>query len=210
MAMVTTSQVSTLPTRHTGVSYLALVGPIHEATLDHLCRVRPCVNPAHLEPVSQRENVLRGVSPPAKSGSTDALPVRAPARRRQHTDQDEVPKREALPRMPQAAQQRVHPAQESEDRGERQANSSHQVAQPIRVRAPTGGYGLRDFEPARNHLQRLPEPPCQGRGQRHVECARPEVSMSKRRTARQPRDGRAVSSVAAGRPARRIDRPDVR
>lgn len=29
--------------------------------LDHLCRVRPCVNPAHLEPVTIGENVVRGV-----------------------------------------------------------------------------------------------------------------------------------------------------
>ncbi len=29
--------------------------------LDHLCRVRACVNPAHLEPVDQRTNILRGV-----------------------------------------------------------------------------------------------------------------------------------------------------
>ncbi len=29
-------------------------------TLDHLCRVRNCVNPAHLEPVTHRENTLRG------------------------------------------------------------------------------------------------------------------------------------------------------
>lgn len=28
--------------------------------LDHLCRVRHCVNPAHLEPVTRRENTLRG------------------------------------------------------------------------------------------------------------------------------------------------------
>lgn len=28
--------------------------------LDHLCRVRHCVNPAHLEPVTHRENVRRG------------------------------------------------------------------------------------------------------------------------------------------------------
>lgn len=28
--------------------------------LDHLCRVRSCVNPAHLEPVTHAENVSRG------------------------------------------------------------------------------------------------------------------------------------------------------
>jgi hypothetical protein len=28
--------------------------------LDHTCRVRSCVNPAHLEPVTNRENGLRG------------------------------------------------------------------------------------------------------------------------------------------------------
>lgn len=28
--------------------------------LDHLCKVRHCVNPDHLEPVTRRENVLRG------------------------------------------------------------------------------------------------------------------------------------------------------
>lgn len=28
--------------------------------LDHLCRVRSCVNPAHLEAVTMRENIMRG------------------------------------------------------------------------------------------------------------------------------------------------------
>jgi hypothetical protein len=41
--------------------YSALVGEIPEGlTLDHLCRVRHCWNPAHLEPVTIRENLLRG------------------------------------------------------------------------------------------------------------------------------------------------------
>ena len=37
------------------------VGPIPTGlTIDHLCRVRNCVNPDHLEPVTHRENLLRG------------------------------------------------------------------------------------------------------------------------------------------------------
>lgn len=30
--------------------------------LDHLCRVRACVNPAHIEPTTQAENVRRGAN----------------------------------------------------------------------------------------------------------------------------------------------------
>lgn len=42
-------------------AYELLVGPIPEGKqLDHLCRVRHCVNPAHLEPVTQTENIRRG------------------------------------------------------------------------------------------------------------------------------------------------------
>lgn len=44
------------------VIYERLVGLVPEGlVLDHLCRVRSCVNPAHLEPVTNRENILRGV-----------------------------------------------------------------------------------------------------------------------------------------------------
>lgn len=42
-------------------SYEFHVGPIPEGlTIDHLCRVRACVNPAHLEPVTLEENARRG------------------------------------------------------------------------------------------------------------------------------------------------------
>lgn len=33
--------------------------------IDHLCRVRSCVNPAHMEPVTLTENLRRGYSPAA-------------------------------------------------------------------------------------------------------------------------------------------------
>ncbi|WP_352237126.1 HNH endonuclease signature motif containing protein [Lentzea sp. NBRC 102530] len=43
------------------VAYRTLVEAIPPGLdLDHLCRVRRCVNPAHLEPVTRRTNLLRG------------------------------------------------------------------------------------------------------------------------------------------------------
>ena len=43
------------------VMYEALVGPIPNGlVIDHLCRNRGCVNPTHMEPVTTRENILRG------------------------------------------------------------------------------------------------------------------------------------------------------
>lgn len=49
------------------LTYEMMRGPIPDGmTLDHLCRVRLCVNPAHLEPVTRGENVLRGEGVTAK------------------------------------------------------------------------------------------------------------------------------------------------
>lgn len=47
--------------------YELLVGPIPTGlVLDHLCRNTICVNPRHLEPVTQRENMLRSETPVAQ------------------------------------------------------------------------------------------------------------------------------------------------
>lgn len=49
------------------VLYEALVGPVPAGLeLDHLCRMPACVRPDHLEPVTHRENIVRGESPVAK------------------------------------------------------------------------------------------------------------------------------------------------
>ncbi len=54
------------------LAYEVLVGPISYAMEpDHLCRVRLCVNPEHMEPVTRAENIRRGYAqkapPPLKS-----------------------------------------------------------------------------------------------------------------------------------------------
>ena len=48
-------------------SYEHFVAPIPVGlVLDHLCRTPACVNPNHLEPVTQHENILRGTAPAAQ------------------------------------------------------------------------------------------------------------------------------------------------
>lgn len=45
-----------------------LIGQIpSKLTLDHLCYVRNCANPEHLEAVTLKENILRGNGPAAKN-----------------------------------------------------------------------------------------------------------------------------------------------
>ena len=44
------------------LAYRAFVGPIPRGlNLDHLCRNRNCINPYHLEAVTQKENCRRGL-----------------------------------------------------------------------------------------------------------------------------------------------------
>ena len=51
------------PVRAHRWAWESLVGPIPDGlTIDHLCKVRRCVNPAHLEPVTLSENVRRGLT----------------------------------------------------------------------------------------------------------------------------------------------------
>lgn len=51
-------------------AYAKLVGRIPDAlTIDHLCRNRSCVNPEHMQPVTMRENLLRGDTFQARNAS---------------------------------------------------------------------------------------------------------------------------------------------
>jgi hypothetical protein len=56
------------------VMYELVNGPIPDGLqLDHLCRVRSCINPAHLQPVTARENTRRSpVANAAKNGRKTA------------------------------------------------------------------------------------------------------------------------------------------
>lgn len=50
------------------ILYESMVAPIPSGfTIDHLCRNHSCVNPAHLQPVTGKENTLRGDGPTAKN-----------------------------------------------------------------------------------------------------------------------------------------------
>lgn len=52
------------------VSYELYVNEIPEGKqIDHLCRVRSCINPEHLEPVTSKENTMRSSIAPATINS---------------------------------------------------------------------------------------------------------------------------------------------
>ena len=60
------------PTTAHRVAYEVVVGPIPDGlVIDHLCRNRKCVNPAHMEPVTRGENVLRGAGPSGRAARAD-------------------------------------------------------------------------------------------------------------------------------------------
>jgi hypothetical protein len=68
------------------VAYELAIGPIPEGLqLDHLCRVRHCVNPAHLEPVTGAENTRRGLASKINA-ERERSKTRCPAGHRFDTD----------------------------------------------------------------------------------------------------------------------------
>lgn len=57
------------------LSYELLVGAIPDGLqLDHLCRVRNCINPEHLEAVTPRENLIRGTGFVAENAAKTHCP----------------------------------------------------------------------------------------------------------------------------------------
>ena len=59
--------------------YEQLVAPVDDdLVLDHLCRHRTCCNPAHLEPVTQAENILRGEGHAAVNAAKTHCPAGHP------------------------------------------------------------------------------------------------------------------------------------
>jgi hypothetical protein len=56
-------------------AFTRLIGPIPDKhDLDHLCRVRACVNVEHLQPVTRQENLLRGYTITAANAAKTHCP----------------------------------------------------------------------------------------------------------------------------------------
>jgi hypothetical protein len=72
-------------------AYELLVGPIPEGLeLDHLCRVRCCVRPDHLEPVTHAENLRRARGTPRRPAER-YIPTGRPAKTRCKRGHDFTP-----------------------------------------------------------------------------------------------------------------------
>lgn len=57
------------------VAYEHIIGPIPPGlVLDHLCRNRRCCNPTHLEPVTHRTNLRRGIGVTAQNAAKTHCP----------------------------------------------------------------------------------------------------------------------------------------
>lgn len=94
-------------------AYQMEVGPIPDGLeLDHLCRVRNCVNPEHLEPVTAVENMRRAI---------EARPPRIPG----------------APRVPR--ERREGPSSDERSEAKRQAREASHAAHLARVRAILSG-----------------------------------------------------------------------
>lgn len=75
------------------LSYEHHVGPIPDGkVLDHLCRNRACMNPAHLEPVTHQENIRRGEAGKRKQTEREKA-RRAAALRKHYSDPENRAKR---------------------------------------------------------------------------------------------------------------------
>lgn len=65
----------TTTTRAHRIAYMLAVGPIPDGlVLDHLCCNKLCVNPQHLEPVTDRVNILRGTGVTAQNAQKTHCP----------------------------------------------------------------------------------------------------------------------------------------
>jgi len=61
------------------ISYEWSKGPIPDGLqIDHLCQVRACVNPAHLEAVTARTNLFRSDTPAARNAAKTHCPQNHP------------------------------------------------------------------------------------------------------------------------------------
>jgi hypothetical protein len=60
-------------------AYESMAGPIPAGyEIDHLCRVRECVNPCHLEAVTRKMNNDRKINPPPFRLTRDPMPMPVP------------------------------------------------------------------------------------------------------------------------------------